>query len=132
MKHSHYHKDVSRLQMIDVYRVLALYAVTDPCIQHAVKKLLVAGGRGAGKDISQDIQEAIDSLERWKDMREEDKNPPTTVCGVPYIVVEEPDLLTAPAICHNLDDVMAKTAEGKPYVFITGAFYQELLKGPYL
>lgn len=75
MKHSHYHKDVSKLQMIDVYRVLDLYNVTDPCIQHAVKKLLVAGGRGAGKDISQDIQETIDSLERWKDMRNEE-NPP--------------------------------------------------------
>lgn len=46
-KHPHYHKDVSNLQTVDVYRVLALFNVTDPCIQHAVKKLLVAGGRGA-------------------------------------------------------------------------------------
>ena len=30
------------------------------------KKLLVAGGRGAGKDINQDIQEAIDTLVRWR------------------------------------------------------------------
>jgi hypothetical protein len=71
-KHNHYFKDVSHLSDIDVYRTLILFGVTDPCIQHAVKKLLVAGGRGAGKDISQDIQEAIDSLERWKQMRVED------------------------------------------------------------
>jgi hypothetical protein len=71
-KHPHYHKDVSNLQTIDVYRVLALFNVTDPCIQHAVKKLLVAGGRGAGKDIGKDVQEAIDSLERFKEMRVED------------------------------------------------------------
>jgi hypothetical protein len=71
-KHPHYHKDVSNLRTIDVYRVLALFNVTDPCIQHAVKKLLVAGGRGAGKDISKDVQEAIDSLERFKEMRVED------------------------------------------------------------
>ena len=71
-KHPHYHKDVRHLATIDVYRVLALFNVTDPCIQHAVKKLLVAGGRGAGKDISRDIQEAVDSLERFKEMQAED------------------------------------------------------------
>ena len=73
-KHPHYHKDVRTLQTIDVYRVLALFNVTDPCIQHAVKKLLVAGGRGAGKDISRDIQEAVDSLQRWQEMRREEQH----------------------------------------------------------
>lgn len=73
--HNHYFKDVSKLDTIDVYRVLSLFNVTDPCIQHAVKKLLVAGGRGAGKDISRDIKEAIDSLRRWAEMREEDARP---------------------------------------------------------
>lgn len=72
-KHSHYKKNVSHLQFIDVYRVLELYNVTNPCIQHAIKKLLVAGGRGAGKDVAQDIQEAIDSLVRWQDMKLEDE-----------------------------------------------------------
>ena len=67
--HSHYFKDVSKLETVDVYRVLLLFGVTDPCVQHAIKKLLVAGGRGAGKDVHRDIQEAIDSLERWKAMR---------------------------------------------------------------
>lgn len=74
-KHPHYHKDVRHLETIDVYRVLALFNVTDPCIQHAVKKLLVAGGRGAGKDISCDIQEAVDSLNRFQEMRVEDVAP---------------------------------------------------------
>ena len=71
MKHSHYFKDVSHLKLIDVYRVIDLWEVKDPCIQHALKKLLVAGKRGA-KDEAKDIQEAIDTLERWKAMREED------------------------------------------------------------
>lgn len=71
-KHSHYYKDVSNLSTIDVYRVLQLFNVTDPCLQHAVKKLLVAGGRGAGKDINKDIQESIDSLKRWQEMRSEE------------------------------------------------------------
>ena len=77
-KHSHYFKNVEVLAHIDVYRVLKLYNVTDPCLQHAVKKLLVAGGRGAGKDISQDVREAIETLERWEAMRAEDMPMPTS------------------------------------------------------
>lgn len=70
--HSHYKKDIRNLDMLDVYRVLSLFNVTDPCIQHAVKKLLVTGGRGGAKDFDKDIQDAIDSLTRLKDMRRED------------------------------------------------------------
>jgi hypothetical protein len=70
-KHPHYYKDVSNLKEVDVYRVLKLFNVTDPCIQHSIKKLLVAGGRG-GKDISKDVQESIDTLERWKEIQAED------------------------------------------------------------
>jgi hypothetical protein len=58
-------------EYIDVYRVLELCGVTNPSIAHAVKKLLVAGNRGH-KDLEKDVQEAIDSLIRWQDMRKED------------------------------------------------------------
>jgi hypothetical protein len=71
-KHSHYFKPVAHLSHVDVYRVLSLFGVTDPALQHAAKKILVAGGRGGGKDITRDVQEAIDTLERWKEMRAED------------------------------------------------------------
>jgi hypothetical protein len=60
---------------VDVYRVLDLFKVTDPCLQHAVKKLLVAGGRGH-KDIDKDVREAVDSLLRWQQMRLEEKAKP--------------------------------------------------------
>ena len=56
-KHEHYFKDVSNLKFIDVYRVLDLFGVSNPCIQHAVKKLLCSGQRGV-KDTRQDVQEA--------------------------------------------------------------------------
>ena len=72
-KHGHYFKDTAHLNSIDVYRVLELFNVTNPSIAHATKKLLVAGGRGAGKSIDKDIQEAIDSLVRWQSMRNEDR-----------------------------------------------------------
>lgn len=71
-KHSHYFKNVAHLTHIDVYRVLALYNVTDQAIAHAVKKLLVAGGRGV-KDTKRDIQEAIDTLVRRLEMAHEDE-----------------------------------------------------------
>lgn len=71
MSHDHYKKDVSHLDMIDVYRVLELFSVTHPALQHAAKKILAAGCRGA-KDWEKDVQEAIDSLNRALQMREED------------------------------------------------------------
>ena len=43
----------------------------DPCLQHAVKKLLCAGQRGA-KGQKQDVQEAIASLMRYLEMQTED------------------------------------------------------------
>ena len=72
MKHSHYKKTVAgHLSAIDVYRVLSLFGVTDQAIGHAIKKLFFPGQRGA-KPKRQDIQEAIDTLERWKAMEDED------------------------------------------------------------
>ena len=69
--HDHYFKDVSNLKHIDIYRVLLLFAVTDPCLQHAVKKLLCAGNRGV-KDELKDVQEAISSLTRYLEIKTED------------------------------------------------------------
>lgn len=71
-KHNHYFKNVEHLKTIDVYRVIQLFGITDPCLQHALKKLLVAGGRGAGKGPMQDIQEVIDSCNRYMEMVKED------------------------------------------------------------
>lgn len=69
--HHHYYKDVSHIESIDVYRVLQLFEVTDPCIQHAVKKMLCAGRRGH-KDLYRDVRDAIDSLNRWIEIQTED------------------------------------------------------------
>jgi DNA-binding protein Fis len=62
-KHSHYFKDVSGVDQIDVYAVLRLFEVTDPCLQHIVKKALCAGRRGA-KDWAKDVQEIADTANR--------------------------------------------------------------------
>ncbi len=68
---NHYFKDVQTLKSVDVYRVLVLFGVTNPCLQHAINKLLCAGQRGA-KGQKQDVQEAIASLLRYLEMQTED------------------------------------------------------------
>jgi hypothetical protein len=56
---------------IDVYRILKIFQITEPAQQHAIKKLLRAGK--SIKGLEQDINEVIESLERWKEMINEDK-----------------------------------------------------------
>lgn len=73
-KHSHYHKDVSHLTSIDIYRFCDLFDVRGP-LEHALKKIACAGGRG-DKDYFQDLREAIDSIERAIEMRKEDEQKP--------------------------------------------------------
>jgi hypothetical protein len=48
---------------IDVYDILAAYKVESHAIGHAVKKLLMAGQRGA-KDRATDLEEAITAIQR--------------------------------------------------------------------
>ena len=71
--HNHYYKDVSHLKTVDVYRIISLYGVTDPCTQHILKKCLVQGGRGGAKDATHDMQDIRDTADRWLAMSKEDK-----------------------------------------------------------
>lgn len=71
-KYPHYYKDIRHLNIIDIYRFFDLFEVTDPCLQHSMKKLAVGGKRGA-KDYKKDIKEAMDTLKRWEYMQEENK-----------------------------------------------------------
>jgi len=70
-KHSHYFKDVRHLKTIDVYRVLELFDVTDPTLQHVVKKALAAGQR-KHKTFEHDIQDIFDTTKRKLEMLAED------------------------------------------------------------
>lgn len=64
-KHSHYFKDVSEYQEIDVYALCKIFEIDDPtgCTHHAIKKLLAAGKRGH-KDRLTDLQNVIDTVQR--------------------------------------------------------------------
>ena len=63
--------DISKYNKLDIYRILSLYDVTDPCLQHSIKKLLCAEKRGV-KNQTQDINEAMQSLKRFLEMQGED------------------------------------------------------------
>lgn len=64
-KHSHYHKNVSQYDTIDIYALCKIFDIQDPsgCTQHAIKKLLVTGQRGH-KDRLRDLQDVIDTVKR--------------------------------------------------------------------
>ncbi len=53
--------------IIDVYDVLKAFNVTCPATQHAIKKMLMAGERGH-KNKQTDLDEAIQSLQRAKEL----------------------------------------------------------------
>jgi hypothetical protein len=70
-RHGHYFRKVPTTT-IDVYRVCKAFEVTDPAVEHAIKKCLLAGGRGT-KSFRQDIIEAMDSLSRCLEMLTEEE-----------------------------------------------------------
>ena len=69
-KYRHYKYSYKGIKL-DPYRILQVYGITCPAQQHAIKKLLRAGN--SVKDLEQDIQEVIDTLQRKLEMLKEDK-----------------------------------------------------------
>lgn len=55
---------------LDPYRIFTVYEINHPAQQHAIKKLLRAGK--SVKQLEQDIDEVIVTLNRWKEMMQED------------------------------------------------------------
>lgn len=67
-----YNREIKPGVFVDVYDVLYAFKVTDPCLQHLIKKALAAGQRGH-KDARQDLvdirdsaQRALDSYDLWE------------------------------------------------------------------
>lgn len=58
--------------VIDVYDCLRAFNITDPALQHGLKKLLCMGLRGH-KDLTTDLNEAIESLQKMKRFLENNK-----------------------------------------------------------
>ena len=54
---------------IDPYRILDIYEIHHPALQHAIKKLLRSGRNQ--KTVAEDVKETIDALNRFIEMGEE-------------------------------------------------------------
>ena len=77
-KYNHYFRPIPPgVTAIDLYRFAEMFEITDSSLFHAVKKIVAAGKRGS-KAVEQDVQEAIDSLQRWQEMRREETPAPKT------------------------------------------------------
>lgn len=66
-QHRHYFIDVSDVDEIDFYEIALRYKVTDPCIQHILKKCLAVGQRGQ-KDFHHDLKDIYDTAKRMLDV----------------------------------------------------------------
>lgn len=62
-----YQREIKPGVFVDVYDVLQAFAVTNPALQHLVKKALAVGQRGH-KDAAEDLQDIIDSALRAKEL----------------------------------------------------------------
>ena len=65
MPNNKYQREIKKGVFVDVYDVLRAFQVTNPALQHLVKKALAAGNRGH-KDKAEDLQDIIDSAVRAK------------------------------------------------------------------
>ena len=61
-----YKRNIKGIEL-DVYDVLLAWNVTNPALQHLIKKALQAGNRGH-KDLATDMQDIIDSAIRAKEL----------------------------------------------------------------
>lgn len=62
-ENSHYFIDVSDVDEVDFYEIAKRYNVTDPAIQHILKKCLAIGNRGH-KDLETDLKDILKTAKR--------------------------------------------------------------------
>lgn len=66
---SKYHREIKPGVWVDVYDVLHAFQVTNPALQHLVKKALAAGQRGH-KDRATDLDEVVQSAIRARELEQ--------------------------------------------------------------
>ena len=66
-KETKYLREIKPGILVDVYDVLAAWRVSNPALQHLIKKALQAGNRGH-KDLQEDLDDIVVSAKRAKDL----------------------------------------------------------------
>ena len=69
---SKYHREIKPGVWVDVYDVLVAWSVTNPALQHLIKKALQPGERGH-KDTSEDLKDILASAKRAIELSESNK-----------------------------------------------------------
>jgi hypothetical protein len=82
-KRNKYMREIKPNVWVDVYDVLRAFTVTDPCLQHLLKKALAVGQRGH-KDAAEDYKDIVDSAVRAQGMNKE-WNPLKTCLDFPLV-----------------------------------------------
>jgi len=67
MTHSKYHREIRPGVFVDVYDVLHAWRVTNPALQHLIKKALQPGERGH-KTMMEDLNDIVVSANRAYDL----------------------------------------------------------------
>lgn len=73
MANKKYQREIKPGVFVDVYDVLSAFSVTEPELQHLIKKALAVGQRGH-KDKMQDLVDIKDSAERCIERQVEWRN----------------------------------------------------------
>ncbi len=81
MKNPKYNKEIKPNVIVDVYDVLQAWKVTNPALQHLIKKGLQAGNRGH-KTLEQDMDDIIASAIRAKEIELGEKKSDSEVVAV--------------------------------------------------
>lgn len=63
IRHNKYHREIMAGCWVDVYDVIKAWGVTNPALQHLIKKALQTGERGH-KDRAEDLKDILDSAKR--------------------------------------------------------------------
>lgn len=68
-QHSKYHREIKPCVWVDVYDILQAWEVSNPALQHLIKKALAPGARGH-KDLETDMNDIIASAQRAKELEQ--------------------------------------------------------------
>lgn len=70
MPKNKYSREIREGVFVDVYDVLRAFNVTDPCLQHLIKKALAGGQRGH-KDLEEDLNDILASAKRAVELNQQ-------------------------------------------------------------
>ena len=114
-KKSKYHVEIIPGIWIDTYDVARAFNITDPAHNHALKKVLVTGGRNE-KGTVQDIDEAIWSLQNYKAYLGAQGT--TTTCKHEFVQVSPSVSQCKNCGVETTDRMVALGPNGKPYAIL--------------